>query len=85
MAAAFFWRSDLPKATEERAADNSVCLAWAPTFVFLPLWCVLWIFFWAYLWTFRAGLKHGKMFWFSPRARQWIGDFSTRDDHELEA
>ncbi len=81
----FFWRTDLPEATEKRAVLNSVWLAWAPTIVLTCSWCVLWIFFLAYLWTFRAGLKFGKTFWFSPRARQWIGDFSNRDDHEREA
>lgn len=82
MAAAFFWRKNLSPEKEKRAALYSVLVAWAPTAIYVFGWCVLWIPILAYWYVYRASLKFGKEFWFSPRARQWIGDFSTRDDDE---
>ncbi|BCM90126.1 hypothetical protein IAD21_01977 [Abditibacteriota bacterium] len=83
----YFWR--------HLQAGNYVNAIWVNTIAFwLSVFCVAayfranpcvgLIFFYLDVGMCSRGTKHGSKFWSSRLARQFLGDFSTRNDEESE-
>ena len=79
--AAFFWRP-IRWRSEQHAQINAVAgsalLAWLPVFA-LTVGLVLPVML-LDIWFCGQGSKRGLVFWNGCLGRQFLGDFSTRDD-----